>query len=659
MEYIELEEKDEINFHGVLCAMRQLHNITLTDLAEGLCSESEMQRIESGERYPEKLMRDRLMARMGVSGESYEDYLQPDEHERWQLRQNILDSIMEKEYESVEQHLLEYEKMQKRSKVEQQFIFAMWLWLYKQTQKPQELCLEIAKKAVILTMPKIITGDLKAPLLSEQELNLLLEYIALQTEYECRTTNTTFQIREALSGENGEFLCQLEMKKPQWYIEQYEYILTCIEKTQIETFAKAKIFPKVVYYVCNFILENDKSYKNIQKALRICNQAIELLRDTQKGYYLVELLEQKYQLLQELILYFQSKKEQNKIEKLQIMQQEAKEWADMFKQLYQENGLSPYMENDCHLYWERNSVAIGDAIKARREMLGMSRKELAEGICSERTLMRMELKQAKSQLPIVRELFEKMGLCAEYTRARVITTDFETLQLSKKLTDAMNNYEAEKSKLLADELEKRLCMTLPHNKQVLMRVRTSLEWDTGTLSEEAFLCKMKKALGYTISLDKIWKAENRYLTDEEIVCIFNMASSVSDKAEKKRYIELLLEICNGYIEKYGFSAHISIIGFTLTGIASWLGNIGKFDDSDELSDMVFKECLMHHRLFNIQDSLYNNLWNYQQRLLHNLPIHTSYNEQQELKKCILLAKITKRTALVRFFEKKLDENNKD
>lgn len=321
MEYIEIEEteeKDEINFHGVLCMMRQIHNITLTDLAEGLCSESEIKRIESGERYPEKLMRDRLMARMGVSGESYEDYLQPDEQEKWQLRQNILNSIIAKEYENAERYLLEYEAMEKQSKIEHQFILAMWLWLYKQTQKPHELCFKIAKKAVSLTMPKIITGHLKEPLLSAQELNLLLEYMALKTY-------------------DG-----LSEHEIQWHIQQYEYILTCIEKPHIDPLAKAKIFPKVAYYLCDFILRNDNSYKNIQKALRIYNQAIELLRDTQKGYYLVELLGQKYQLLQGMIYHFKLQSKQDKIEKFQVMQQETKEWADMLKQLYQKNGLLPY-----------------------------------------------------------------------------------------------------------------------------------------------------------------------------------------------------------------------------------------------------------------------------------------------------------------------------
>lgn len=78
--------KGEINYHVFLIATRQMHGVTLNQLAEGLCSESEMQRIEKGERLPEKLMRDRIMARMGISDDNYEDYLQTEEYERWALR---------------------------------------------------------------------------------------------------------------------------------------------------------------------------------------------------------------------------------------------------------------------------------------------------------------------------------------------------------------------------------------------------------------------------------------------------------------------------------------------------------------------------------------------------------------------------------------------
>ena len=63
--------KDEINFHSFLNAMRKVHNVTLEQVCEGLCSVSMMKRIESGERLPEKLMRDRMVARMGVLLEGY------------------------------------------------------------------------------------------------------------------------------------------------------------------------------------------------------------------------------------------------------------------------------------------------------------------------------------------------------------------------------------------------------------------------------------------------------------------------------------------------------------------------------------------------------------------------------------------------------------
>lgn len=74
--------KDEINFHKFLDAVRQLRNVTLDQVCQGLCSVSMMKRIESGERLPEKQMRDRIMARMGVPIEGYEDYLSTEEHAR-------------------------------------------------------------------------------------------------------------------------------------------------------------------------------------------------------------------------------------------------------------------------------------------------------------------------------------------------------------------------------------------------------------------------------------------------------------------------------------------------------------------------------------------------------------------------------------------------
>lgn len=61
-------------------------------------------------------------------------------------------------------------------------------------------------------------------------------------------------------------------------------------------------------------------------------------------------------------------------------------------------------------------------------MFGYSSKRLCEGICSEKTLTRLENKKAKTQMPVVRELLERLNLHPEYIRARVVTNDFHVLE---------------------------------------------------------------------------------------------------------------------------------------------------------------------------------------------------------------------------------------
>ena len=64
-----INDRDEINYHGFLRATRERQNVSLRMVGEGICTESAISRVEIGDRLPEKLMRDRISARLGVSGE--------------------------------------------------------------------------------------------------------------------------------------------------------------------------------------------------------------------------------------------------------------------------------------------------------------------------------------------------------------------------------------------------------------------------------------------------------------------------------------------------------------------------------------------------------------------------------------------------------------
>ena len=97
-----INDRDQINYHGFLKALREMQKANLRQVAEGNCSDSEVYRTEIGDRLPEKLMRDRITARLGVSGEEYEEYLRPEEYRQWEIRMYILDHINKGDIEAVQ-----------------------------------------------------------------------------------------------------------------------------------------------------------------------------------------------------------------------------------------------------------------------------------------------------------------------------------------------------------------------------------------------------------------------------------------------------------------------------------------------------------------------------------------------------------------------------
>jgi len=621
--------KDEINFHKFLDAVRQLQDVTLEQVCEGLCTASMMKRIECGDRLPEKQMRDRLMARMGVSIEGYEDYLSTEEHEQWKLRQKLLRSIENKQVTEAEQYLEAYRIYEKQNSVEAQYCDAVELMILQMQNAPIEKQQAVIAHAVGLTMPKIEDGLSEKMLLSEQELNLLTEYVWL---------------REYSGNPETEF---------EWRYEQYQEILCYIQHSRLDEFCRAKVYPKVAYYLSELILHKAKTEENLKTGIRICNEAIELLRDSRKLYYLVELVEVLERLVKEYEFYLRKLNKREEVEKLQANLQEKKELRDVIRELYTEHEVCPYMEHFCHLYWEMETYCIGDVIRIRRQMFGMTKEELCEGICSVKTLTRIEHKKVKTQMPIVRELFERLGLCAEYIRARVITSEYSLLKLAGELVWYVNNHKIVEWEKCLDELEEQLCLGIPQNKQFVMYYRYLLKLQKKSISKEEFINKLIEIIEYTIPMDYIMKEGERFLSNEEYTYI----RGIGMRAEKEmaaKYMGIIAEL--GEKEEPA-SGHIGKYEFLITSVISYLGNIGEYEESDRLSTMLARLSLTYRRSYVLAETLYNNLWNKQ-----NVMPETDKSEDEEyekiIKKCIWLSKYNKNEKATIFFRKILEEYRK-
>ncbi|MBR5566281.1 MAG: hypothetical protein IKW08_09020 [Roseburia sp.] len=621
--------KDEINFHKFLDAMRQLKEVTLEQVCDGLCSASMMKRIEYGDRLPEKQMRDRLMARMGVSIEGYEDYLSTEEHEQWKLRQKLLRSIENRQVIEAEQYLEAYRIYEKQNSVEAQYCDAMELMILQMQNAPLEKQQAVIAHAVGLTMPKIEDGLSEKMLLSEQELNLLTEYVWL-CEYS--------------GNPEAEF---------EWRYKQYQEILHYIEHSRLDEFCRAKVYPKVAYYLSELILHKAKTEEKLKTGIRICNDAIELLRDSRKLYYLIELVEFLERLVQEYEFYLRKVNRRDEIEKIQDDLQEKKEWRDVFMELYTEHEVCPYMEHFCHLYWEMETYCIGDVIRIRRQMFGMTKEELCEGICSVKTLTRIEHKKVKTQMPIVRELFERLGLCPEYIRARVITSNYSLLKLAGELVWYVNNHKILEWERCLKELEERLCLDIPQNKQFVMYHRYLLKLQKKSVSKEEFINKLIEIIEYTIPMDSIMKEGERFLSHEEYTYI----RGIGMRAEKEMAAKCMGIIRGLCTEKEVASGHIGKYEFLITSVISYLGNIGEYEESDRLSTMLARLSLTYRRSYVLAETLYNNLWN-KQTAMSEIDKSEDEGDESIIKNCVWLSKYNKNEKLITFFEKNLEEHEK-
>lgn len=620
---MEKHTKDEINFRGFLAAYRTMQGVQMKDLTKGLYSISMMSRVESGERLPKKLERDRLVARLGVSNEDYEDYLSREEHAEWKFRQEILKSISEKNVAKLEEQLRIYSEAEELDKVEKQFLETMRFMLLKMKgASEEELCTTI-ELAVSYTIEDVKEGFPENLILADQEINLLIEYVSLH------------------------HYGDTEKARRDWRFARYSDIIAYIEKSYIDCIGKAKVYPKLVYYICKEYMNENSSQQEVERCLRLCTGAIELLRDTRKLYYFVELLETHEWFTKRYVKIKNSEVKMMPSEYRELAV-EAREWADLFIDLYKEFGVSPYMDDFVYLYLETESHCINEVVRIRRKMLKITQAETARDACDIKTVRRTEQGKMSPQMFAVRGMFGNLGLCPEYVRGNVITHDPEVMKLHLDVMRYDNEKKYDEWRKSLDALEKRLCMDIVQNRQAVMRERVMLDYETKRISKEEAIEKFLEALELTISIDKCMKLKEWYFTMEEVTILHNIAGLHREK-NKNKYEALLIKYFEQVINQSGMVSRPDIYEIVVTGFANHLGDKGEYDSSDKIADEVIANCMKMRRMRSIVRNLYIKCWN-----RYNVDDGNALRTEEPevhfmMNRCIKLSRIIRHKKLEEFF----------
>ena len=551
------------DFAKLLKNIRTEEKVSLDQLAMGFMSASQLVKIENGERPINKNIRDRLLERLGIAKELYENLLDLCDFEEWDYKKKILSAIQNKKIEDAYRLLKEYKAhLRENDRINHQFILAMWGEVLKQEGASKEKIAECYRKAVILTIPDAEKVWWEKRPLSVLEMNLLLE-------------------------------------------------------TQTEN-------------------------------LKICEKAIDKLRDAGRTYYLVELLEIEIQILETMpedaVTEYLEKNGTDRIN--------AKELMSMIKKLYAEYEVPAYIQDCTYFYQQKWIFSMKDVLRTRREMFGLTQEQLCEGICSVKSLRRAEKGQTDMQRETLKKLLNRLGLSGQMQWSRLITSDREVIRMAEELADYINDRKFSVASKQLESLKSRIDLDIPQNKQYFLEKQALLEFEQGKVTREEFVKMEKEALECTLRAENLYRKENVYLTEQEITCIRNSWRGMEGK-EKRELIDLIFRLYDNYALNNGLSQAISMYEFIAESAVNELGNNGEHVRAEEIDRKVIKASLSCRRIWDVHYNLYDILWNENEIVKKSGKRVSNDQMNTELKRCIMISHYVKRYFYENVYKEKL------
>lgn len=487
-------------FSMYITRTRRKYGITMRQLCEGLCTSQELSLLESGKRLPNKLLQDAIAERLGIGSEDYELFLGVTEYRRWEARQRILHCVTWEEAERAERLLEEYYAGCGKGtgdigrKLEKQFYLSMLAQIRRCGGASREELWPLFDEAIRLTVPALEHKPLSHLTLSIKELNLILE--------------------------------AEQYRKDGARLSRYGEILTYIEDAGLDGRGLSKIYPKAVFFLCRGRLtaagKKPPPLAEMTELLRLCNHAVDILRDNYRMYFLWELLDMRGQLLERMTECHHRQGESEEVDALRAMRRENTEIKAVLERLYAEFQVPHETFEYCYLYVMHGVSCMNDVIRIRRQMLGIPPGALCDGICDIKTLRRLERHETMPQRAIVERLFMRLGLSGEFTRTELITDDPEARRLMEKMRRQINSRQWDEAEEILKQLKTLVPLHIPGNRQALMRRDALLHWKKKALGDDGYYKVMRETLELTLPFEAVLKKGDKYLTYTEQTCILSM-----------------------------------------------------------------------------------------------------------------------------------------
>ena len=123
-------------------------------------------------------------------------------------------------------------------------------------------------------------------------------------------------------------------------------------------------------------------------------------------------------------------------------------------------------------------------------MLGLTQERLCEGICSLKTIGRIENNKLRTQRPIVKELFVRLNLPMDFQRTDLVTDSVEAQQLMNALKVSIHERERGKVEKIIVQLRGLVSQNILMNRQTLNRIETENRYYQGSCLKWSMLMNL-------------------------------------------------------------------------------------------------------------------------------------------------------------------------
>ena len=557
-------------------------------ISRGVCTRTELRKMENGDIPWKKMIGDYLLQRLGVPTEYFEVMADARELNGWRDREDICLIIFEQPQKA--QQLLEtyQKKYRKKTPFEEQFLRKMQTILLMQAYKKSfesksvdvereksegENLVESAQQTVLCTLPdgwekKKLSKFLLAP--CELESILLLAN------------------------------CLLLIGKTDEAMQMHKKVADYVKQAKFEPKVQILIYPQVALLGMKFELYAG----NEEKAFSYGMEALELLRHQYSQRYVVFVLEELLNVLE--CISVKGKEDQ----KYKEEETEVTEFLKTFEELYR------LFSHPKKRMWQSISVSntheIGLTLKMLRKAMGLSAAKVSAANSDHLTARQIEKIEAGTHRPsgrnyeMLMQFYHKTGLEGQLL---LETDSLEVLHQRQEIVDFIIREEWDNAWESFQSFKEKLDVNVPLNRQEMIFLDTDIQHTYHKkLTAQEYVKQMEKALYCTMPKIPMEKWNMWVFQREEAIVAGNIAGKFLNSGESKKAEELFSKLLQSFDMQMEHT-RIPYRGYVVitTGLVNALGENKKYYQSikqDERSINV----LLNDTIEDVDAFIYDICW---------------------------------------------------